>query len=286
MARTYGHIDGVEIGDVFQDRKALAKAGIHSPLVQGIWGGKDGAESIVLNEGYIDDEDFGDQIIYTGHGGNEGKRQVADQEFHIGNLGLAVSCIKGYPVRVSRGPKLKSPYGCKDGYRYDGLYRVEDYWQEVGKDGFKIWRYRLVIEDSITHSAEVKNALSVPKGNQNPKRSKAEVLRIVRDTKLSKSVKDLHKDTCQSCSVQLEVPSGTYSEAAHVKPLGSPHNGPDTAENIICLCPNCHVLFDRGAIWLDESHTWQPSGRPLLNDQINPLDPQNSEYHRTRFGSR
>ena len=286
MARTYGHIDGVEIGDIFPDRSALSKAGVHGPPVAGIWGGKDGAESIVLNEGYIDDEDFGDQIIYTGHGGNKDQRQVADQEYHKGNLGLAVSCIKGYSVRVSRGPKLKGPYGCKNGYRYDGLYRVDDYWQEIGKDGFKIWRYRLVIEDSIIRDAESKNPLGTPRGNQNPKRSKAEVLRIVRDTKLSKSVKDDHKDTCQSCSIQLQVPGGTYSEAAHVKPLGSPHNGPDTAENIICLCPNCHVLFDRGSIWLDESHTWQPSGRPLLNDQINPLDPQNSEYHRTRFGSR
>ena len=30
--------------------------------------------------------------------------------------------------------------------------------------------------------------------------------------------------------------------------MGSPHNGPDVKENIIILCPNCHVKFDNGVI--------------------------------------
>ncbi len=29
------------------------------------------------------------------------------------------------PVRVIRGPKLRSPYAPAEGYRYDGLYTVE-----------------------------------------------------------------------------------------------------------------------------------------------------------------
>lgn len=44
------------------------------------------------------------------------------------------------------------------------------------------------------------------------------------------------------------MPAGPYSEAAHIRPLGAPHNGPDTEDNILCLCPNHHVLFDNGAI--------------------------------------
>jgi hypothetical protein len=35
-------------------------------------------------------------------------------------------------------------------------------------------------------------------------------------------------------------------EAAHIRPLGAPHNGPDTLDNTLCLCPNHHVLFDHG----------------------------------------
>jgi putative restriction endonuclease len=32
-----------------------------------------GAESIVVSGGYKDDKDFGDVIVYTGHGGQDGK---------------------------------------------------------------------------------------------------------------------------------------------------------------------------------------------------------------------
>jgi len=44
----------------------------------------------------------------------------------------------------------------------------------------------------------------------------------------------------------LESLAGPYAEAAHIRPLGDPHNGPDTPDNILCLCPNHHVLFDHG----------------------------------------
>jgi hypothetical protein len=55
-------------GTTFTDRAAVAKAGVHRPTVAGISGGeKEGADSIVISGGYEDDEDFGDEIIYTGH---------------------------------------------------------------------------------------------------------------------------------------------------------------------------------------------------------------------------
>ena len=41
-------------------------------------------------------------------------------------------------------------------------------------------------------------------------------------------------------------------EAAHIRPLGAPHNGPDTLDNTLCLCPNHHVLFDHSGITIDE----------------------------------
>ena len=143
--RTYGHIGSVQIGHIFSDRKAASKARVHGPPVAGIWGGSDGAESIILNAGYIDDEDHGSVVIYTGHGGNDPKtkRQISDQELKAANLGLSLACDRGHPIRVLRGPKLDSKYRCRHGYRYDGLYTVTKYWSEVGKDGFLIWRFRL-----------------------------------------------------------------------------------------------------------------------------------------------
>ncbi len=51
---------------------------------------------------------------------------------------------KGYPVRVIRGHKHKSEFSPHNGYSYAGLYSVVDAWEELGKDGFKICRFRLV----------------------------------------------------------------------------------------------------------------------------------------------
>ena len=81
---TIGEIEGVEVGATLESRRALHDAGIHRPLQAGIAGSAStGAESIVLSGGYVDDEDHGDEVIYTGHGGRDPKsgRQVGDQEF-------------------------------------------------------------------------------------------------------------------------------------------------------------------------------------------------------------
>ena len=78
--------------------------GVHRPTVAGISGSsKQGCDSIVLNGGYVDDEDYGDLIIYTGEGGQgPSGRQVRNQQLTRGNLALKISFDEGYPVRVSR----------------------------------------------------------------------------------------------------------------------------------------------------------------------------------------
>jgi putative restriction endonuclease len=65
----------------------------------------------VLSGGYEDNEDYGDVIVYTGHGSNDAQRgrHTADQEFHRGNKALALSMAAGLPVRVIRGAGLDSP---------------------------------------------------------------------------------------------------------------------------------------------------------------------------------
>ena len=65
-------------------------------------------------------------------------------------------------------------------------------------------------------------------------------------------VKRLHDFTCQICGTRLETPAGAYAETCHIRPVGRPHNGPDVAENILCLCPNCHVLFDELSLWIND----------------------------------
>jgi hypothetical protein len=93
--RDFGEIKGVQEGEWFEDRKELSKARVHRPRQAGICGGKyEGAESIVLSGGYEDDADFGDRIIYPGHGGNvPGKAtQFKYQDLDLQNQALVVSC--------------------------------------------------------------------------------------------------------------------------------------------------------------------------------------------------
>jgi len=145
--RVFGEIPGYPEGTLFESRIELSQAGVHRPTVAGISGASDeGADSIVLSGGYEDDQDFGDEIIYTGHGGRDEqtKQQISDQLLTRGNLALAYSRLHGLPVRVIRGANHKSPFSPPVGYRYDGLYRVEDYWHDIGRSGYVIWRFRLV----------------------------------------------------------------------------------------------------------------------------------------------
>ena len=145
--RTFGHIPGYPEGSCFGSRVELSQAGLHRPLIAGISGsGRIGANSVVLAGGYEDTEDFGAEILYTGHGGRDPETgcQVAHQTLTRGNLALACNKPSGLPLRVIRGARQHSPYAPAAGYRYDGLYRVADYWREVGKAGWYIWRFRLI----------------------------------------------------------------------------------------------------------------------------------------------
>jgi hypothetical protein len=84
------------------------------------------------------------------------------------------------------------------------------------------------------------------------KRIKTETYRILRDTSLARQIKKDHGCVCQICTEKLMMEKNApYAEAHHIKPLGSPHNGPDKSDNIICVCPNCHALLDYGGIKLN-----------------------------------
>ncbi|SCF05414.1 YDG/SRA domain-containing protein [Micromonospora tulbaghiae] len=246
--RTYGEIPGYPPGSAFKNRDELAASAVHRPNQAGICGGRDGAESIVVSGGYVDDEDYGAELVYTGQGGNDPvtKRQIADQQLTRGNLGLARSQIDGNPIRVVRGAGGDPKHSPGAGLRYDGLFRVVDHWRDTGKDGFKIWRYRLVaIESSDPPPNNTGTA------GQSAARTEATIQRLVRSTAVANGVKRLHRYKCQICGIQLSTPAGLYAEAAHIRGLGKPHNGPDVASNVLCLCPNDHLLFDAGAIYID-----------------------------------
>lgn len=287
-SRHFGDIEGFPAGVTFDTRKELAASGIHRPLVAGISGSQsDGADSIVLSGGYEDDEDQGDLIIYTGHGGNDPNtgRQIADQDWTRGNQALRVSQLRGLPVRVVRGSGLKSDFAPQNGLRYDGLYRVDESWHETGKSGFRICRFRL-LRDNVTPLVE---RMQAPQVYSTPKRIETSVQRIVRSTSVAQSVKEIYDSTCQACCRTIETPVGRYAEAAHIRPLGTPHCGPDVTDNVLCLCPSCHVLFDYGAFTISDNlvliSSLEPSlgGRALAIHMRHSINLDHIRYHRQMF---
>lgn len=89
-------------------------------------------------------------------------------------------------------------------------------------------------------------------GSPAPERRRVTTMRVIRDSALAQQIKDLHEHHCQICGTRLRLPNCSYSEGAHIRPVGKPHDGPDEPGNILCLCPNDHVLFDRGGITLTD----------------------------------
>lgn len=168
----FGPIPGVEVGSSWRYRLQVSGAGVHRPHVSGISGrGNEGAYSIVLSGGYPEDVDEGDVFTYTGSGGRDlsGNKRTAsqthDQVLTKMNKGLALNCIakfnsvtgakaesewkKGKPVRVVRSFKgLKHSVYCPaEGYRYDGIYKVTEYWPEKGQSDFIVWRFKFHRDD-------------------------------------------------------------------------------------------------------------------------------------------
>ena len=279
--RIFGHPPGVPVGTIFPSRKALKEAGVHSQLIAGISGAKpEGADAVVLSGEYEDDEDWGAEAIYTGQGGRDPATgtQVADQELTRGNLGLIITRNNGLPLRIIRK--------FDEQYRYDGLYRIADAWHERGRSGYRVWRYRLVaLEPDGVQADQVggDQPLLEDAGGQSTPKKTSMVSRVVRDTKKSREIKMRYDYTCQVCSTRLVGVGGPYAEAAHIRPLGTPHNGPDTYDNLICLCPNHHVLFDLGGFMIADDLTLIGIAGQLSMHATHKINVAYVKYHREHY---
>jgi hypothetical protein len=125
-----------------------------------------------------------------------------------------------------------------------------------------------------------------PKGDETPSRAEETTQRIVRSTAVADYVKRVHDYTCQVCGIRLATSAGAYAEAAHIRALGRPHDGPDVPANVLCLCPNHHVLFDFGMLTISDEltvtdHSSEASPRRLREIPEHRIDRQYLAYHRT-----
>lgn len=116
---------GFVSGDCWPSRKTMFYEGCHGTMQSGIHGDKNyGAYSIVAN-GVYDNRDKGDTIWYAGTNPKQPGEATLYTERLIGSFNTA------NPVRVIRGAKgtglTFEPLAPAKGFRYDGLYRVEEY---------------------------------------------------------------------------------------------------------------------------------------------------------------
>lgn len=164
------------------------------------------------------------------------------------------------------------------------MYQIVDYWNEIGTSGFKVWRYRLELYDGIF---DINDEIEFNDDNKQSKttRRSSTSNQIVRDKDLADKIKKLYKYKCQVCGTALETSAGPYAEAAHIKPLGSPHNGPDKSGNMLCLCPNHHVLFDNGGFVIKNDLTLLGIPGKLNVHKKHKIDLRYIKYHRKHYSN-
>ncbi len=286
----FGEIEGVVEGQWFKGRREMMPTSFHRSWARGIDGnGITGASAIALSGGYEDDKDLGDEIIYTGAGGNDPNtgHQIKDQSWeNAGNAALVRSMNEGLPVRVIRGHKHNSPLSPSQGHAYAGLYSVIDAWLEQGISGFQICRFKLVYSGDNTERGSVEEIEGqLDHRTRERRRVRGTVLRVVRDSQLAHAVKSIYNHECQVCGTAIPTKNGFYSEGAHIRPLGRPHNGDDSLSNLICLCPNHHVMLDKGsfAVQDDLSLAGAVEGFLTVSKRHN-INLENVAYHRSCHG--
>lgn len=110
-----------------------------------------------------------------------------------------------------------------------------------------------------------------------------------RNPRLVESIKVMYEHACQVCGSRVETKYSYYSEAAHIRGLGKPHDGPDQLSNLLCLCPNHHVEFDRLAIYIDEDWAVRRNSTGAVDYQLkrhadHVIEQEHLRYHRGLCG--
>ena len=143
---------------------------------------------------------------------------------------------------------------------------------------------RMMLSGSLANP----NLLADPEGESSEEEirtRKETILRRIRDTEKVRELKEIYDYSCQVCTkpvIQIG-PGNFYAEGHHLRPLGKPHNGEDLESNIIILCPNHHVMFDRCVMAIDpqdgKNVVSKFNGKKTKLLLRHKLKPDNIEYH-------
>jgi len=101
-------------------------------------------------------------------------------------------------------------------------------------------------------------------------RTRREISVLNRNQNIVNALKRHYGNKCQLCNTRIKIGNDKfYSEVHHLKPLGMPHNGPDIIENMIVVCPNCHVELDYQSQLIDANNLNCISPHFVSTDFIN-----------------
>jgi len=85
------------------------------------------------------------------------------------------------------------------------------------------------------------------------------------------------------CDIKLQAHDIPYAVGAHIKGLGSPHDGPDVKENMLILCPNDHYLFDAYAFSISDDFSLIGISGNLTVKRNHSIDLEYIKYHREKY---
>jgi putative restriction endonuclease len=100
----------------------------------------------------------------------------------------------------------------------------------------------------------------VPRGNETPGSRKSKITRVVRSNAVDDWVKRSHDFTYQICGTALKLRQAHMRKHATSDRSVAPTTLPDVAENVLCLCPNCQVLFDELSLWINDDRSFGGKG--------------------------
>lgn len=124
--------------------------------------------------------------------------------------------------------------------------------------------------------------------------------RLFRDEAFARNVKRAYSATCAFTGLSMRNGGGrTEVDAAHIRPVGDGHAGPDSIRNGLALSKTVHWMFDRGLLSIDNDHRiltarnlvpepikrlLQPAGFAIVPDDVQQRPaPAFLDYHRNNI---
>lgn len=138
--RVFGH-NGLINGQWWPIQLCLVRDGAHGTPQGGISGSTgEGATSIIVAGQYRDDEDQGDRLWYCGTKQNNSEKKAPTAGIQL----LKTAFQQDRVIRVIRSSSENSTFAPRRGYRYDGLYRIQE--ERLVDEAKHHWKFLLVRE--------------------------------------------------------------------------------------------------------------------------------------------